>query len=158
MGKFSSMAILAVVAFTFLNCEKDKKKTENIAKPIATEYTLSAGGNAKFQKLNLVEVNATAVKFALDSVQLNDSTSISIKEIGQVTLTKKQDTVTLSANTNTLAKVYAKKGGVMPTTPEEKTVAVQVNGTVVGKTLKLGITFPKLFTAPVTIDLVGASK
>jgi hypothetical protein len=159
MGKFSSMAILAAVAFMFFSCDKNnKKKTDNIAKTIATEYTLSSGGSAKFQKLTLTEVNATTVKFALDSVQLDSVTAISIKEINPVVLTTKQDTVILAANTNVLAGIYTAKDGVTPVDPEEKTVEVLVTGTVVNKTLKLGILFPGLFTLPVTVEFVGTSK
>ena len=114
MGKISNMAIFALVAFALVSCDKnDKKKTENLAKGIATEYS-ATDSKAKIQKLNLAEVNATSVKFALDSIQLDSTTSISFKEITPVTLAKQKDTITLTANINALAKVYALKSAARP--------------------------------------------
>jgi hypothetical protein len=174
MGKFLSTAILAAVAFTFFNCNDDKKKTENIAKSVAKEYTVSASGTT-LQKLQLLEVNPTAVKFALDSVQLDSTTSISIKEINPVKLTKQKDTVVLAADMTVLATVYtvestkpATPDKSKPATPakpstkatkaENKSVRVTVKGTIVNKKLELEVTFPAVLTKSTTLKISGMSK
>ncbi|MDR1273498.1 MAG: hypothetical protein LBK12_03015 [Odoribacteraceae bacterium] len=160
MGKFVSTAILAVVALAFVNCSKDKKKTEdNLAKGIATEYTVSIGGQPT-QKFKLTEVNATTVKFPLDSMRINDVTAVTIKEINPVKLTKEGDTVVLAANVTAQATVYTKnlEKPDEPAASETKSVKVTVTGKVVGTKLDLKLTFPELLETPVTIDVNGTSK
>lgn len=168
MGKFVSTAILAVVALAFVNCSKDKKKTEeNLAKSVATEYSVAVGKQA-FQKFKLTEVNPATVKFALDSVQVDSVTAISIKEINPVKLTKQQDTVVLAANVTAQATVYTVKATTpgtpdtqqvdKPVTSETKSVQVTVTGKIVGKKLEMEVTFPKLLAAPATIKFTGMAK
>jgi hypothetical protein len=160
MGKFVSTAILAVVALAFVNCHKDKKeKTPNIAKNIAREYSITADGQT-FKKFNIVEVTPTVVKFALDSMRLDSVTAISVKEINQVKVTLKGDSVLLAADATVQATVYTVKtvDGKKTTTPETKSVQVKVTGNVVGRKLDLEIAFPKLLEKPTSIKIDGLSK
>jgi hypothetical protein len=170
MGKCLSTAILAVAAFAFVSCyDDDKKKTDNIAKGIAKEYTIATG--SVLQKLQLVEVSPTAVKFALDSVQVDSVTAISIKAIEPVQLTRQQDTIVLSADLTLEATVFTVQAEE-PETPaskatasseeaikkEEKSVKVVVKGKVVAKKLDLQLTFPALLAEPATLEITGMSK
>jgi hypothetical protein len=177
MGKILSTAILAVLVVAFSNCKDDNKNKDNnngvnLAKEISKEYSVTFD-NKTYRKFKISEVNANAVKFALDSIQVDTVTSFSIAEISPVGLTKQKDSILLSIDKQFVAKVYTvtkdeaakkkedakkdEKPSTKATTTTEKTVKVQVKGSVVSNKLAMTITVTDLQTNPVTLTVTGTA-
>ena len=173
MGKFFSVAIIAVAVFTFLNCHKNEKKTENIAKLVAKEYTISTG-NLKTQKLTLVETGANTVQFSVDSLQVDSLTAVTFRNAGPVKLTRLAEKdgggIALSGTFSVVATIYSSQASspvieasiinpeTKATTSLEKTLGVTVVGAVVDKQVAIDLAIADLQADPLMIKLIGESK